>query len=209
MGAASGRAVPAPPAGLGRIDRQGQAEQGHDQGAHPPSHASPHREEEIQHAAIRAGSRRGSQPGRYANGGLEAGQTSAGTFPGSAIWPVSAVKSGRPRQIALPRPSGVSNLLSACERGRYMRNWCGSGPAPAARMLRASAFQGSGPTRWVWHLRRDAETGRMSVLMDSSGRGIVLQTNSCTVIQPLPPARRDAPTIPHEHPMLLPQLWHR
>lgn len=151
---------------------------------------------------------------RYATSGLEAGQTNAGMFSGATTGPESAAKSGRPRQISLPRPSGISNLLSACERGRYMRNWYGSGPAPAARMLRASAFQGSGPTRWVWLLRRDAETGRMSVPFLSSESSSSLQTNFSTAIQPLPPSSPTTKPNLHnqstqEHPMLFPQLWQR
>ena len=43
---------------------------------------------------------------------------------------------------------------------------------------RGPAFQGSGPTRLVWHLRRDAETGRMSVTLDSSRGTVVLQMKS-------------------------------
>ena len=121
--AADGCVVPAPPAGLGRIDRQGQAQQGHDQGVHPPSHASPRRLWKIEHAETRDERRLGGIPGRYANGGWESGQTPAGKATRARVFGrIRRGKSERPRQMSLPRPSGISNLLSACERGKYMRN---------------------------------------------------------------------------------------
>ena len=58
---------------------------------------------------------RGDDPRPYANCVGSLGQTAAGR---AAIGVEAMGKSERPRQISLPRPSGVSNLLSACERGR-------------------------------------------------------------------------------------------
>lgn len=184
--------VPPQPTCFGCIGKERQAQQGHDQRMHPPSHGTP------RHRGDFRAWRPSRCPNPYANWGCVRQQTAAlvACLKSSRvpkIWSLTEnlvarqKAEGRGRLLChglpvyrtcCPPANGVSTCETDADRASPCRHcW-----------RRVRAFQGSGPTLLVWHLRRDAETGRMSVKVNSSRRPVVLQMNHCTTIQPLPPS---------------------
>ena len=186
--------VPPMPARLGGVDKEGQAEEGHDQGMDRASHESPHNTQEK-----KAGSPSICGP-LVPTIVIPGGGGGKSPHDQKRKAAAESVCHGLPvYRACCPPASGVEKCETGANRATL----------PIPRVGGSTAFQGSGPTLLVWHLRRYAVTGRMSVPITSSGRPTVLQKIPGTATHPLSSPRLGDPGKTHEHPMLLPQLWQR
>ena len=133
---------------------------------------------------------------------------------------VRAQEKGR-GSLGLPRPCGESNLSSACERGRTLRNRRGSGRdghVPFER-IRAYALGLAPPTECGDRSNVVAKSfgrGHGETTRPLRGRRISVTTGAATTGRSSmadrrvePDFRRRRPTPPQLQPIELPQLWQR